>query len=297
MPANEDERIARLLREVLREEAERVPLPPPEVLWERVKSRLASPPPRRRLLPALAVCAAAAIGLLILTGLPGPWTESARQQIALGPQSQSTQVAPQTLSGGPPGSESAAQPEKESGSVLHDAQSEPPAAAEPRFREQPEGEAGAPGEGNAAVPQEQYLLRSSTTPSARNHKTPRSAEDTGTADQAGKTLPFTLPVISALPAGLSESELTVEREEKGTVASLVYRGGESFLCLRVSDRPWTEGPETGEEVTIGQAVGRMGTEADRTWLRWSENGLYLELESNLPPKEVLAAARSLLWSP
>ncbi|MGB9885444.1 MAG: hypothetical protein ACPLPT_00025 [Moorellales bacterium] len=299
-----EEDLGRQIREALQEEAEKAILPPAEEVWARIRTRISSRPPRRRFLPVLVACGlAAAVLALVLTGPWGAGRGVAPPQVALGPGSAANDGStPSLLADREPleATESATPFKREEAQA--EARQEklaPPSAAAETLAGSGETAASedAKGEEPAPAAAEADRLRAHSLPSARNHQPPPRPSVSPTREEVRDQLPFALPSPTELPAGLVFSDLKVESQEQQTVATLVYRGERNYLYLRVSNGPLEGTLEPAESVTLERAVGVMSRQEQLVRLRWEQDQLFLEIESNLQPDQVLSVANSVRQPP
>lgn len=267
MPRIEKERLATLVAEALREEALQIPVPSPESAWARLKLRLEAQHSTRRrwwkLIPAAGVAAALAV-TLALVSLTGP---SVREPLSLKiPQ------APLSSTG---------TEEK----ILHDEQTPKEAGST----------AGKEGAFPAASAPAHPPTKTAAPLPARNRATLPSSGEPVDWEEARALLPFPLPTPDFVPPSLSFAGLSLRRLDGGrAVVEASYRGEAAHLVLRVANVPWPDQTEPNPAPAARESSAAPLTPEVNVY-RWVERGLYLEIETTLPPEEARAVAQSLRW--
>jgi hypothetical protein len=78
------------------------------------------------------------------------------------------------------------------------------------------------------------------------------------------------------------------------VVEATYQGEGAHLVLRVANVPWPDQTEPNPAPAAPQLAAAPATPEVNVY-RWVERGLYLEIETTLPPEEARAVAQSLRW--
>lgn len=288
LPQKKEQEVARLIAEVLREEAEKAPVPPAEMAWERLKPHLKAAsrlrPTWRRLLPAVGLAAALllVLGGIFLAGQAGLGRFQAKSDkvSSAGPaQVAKEEALPKT-----------SPPAKSETRISYDAApaaGAPGAAGQDELRSRPPEpnvakEAGsralAPGKEQGLkqgqVEAEKAEAAVATAQAAEQGKAPAAAkrpeaaslsggrsggrtieppEERVSWEEAQKLAPFPLPHFASLPPTLELTGVTIRRLDRDrAVVRLVYEeAGGTFVRFRVGNVPPEadgEGPVPGETV-------------------------------------------------
>lgn len=329
-PKEKEHELARLLAEVLREEAAKVPLPPTERIWERLQSRLGPAPPRRRYLwPRFLTAVGLAAALVLVVASLYLAGHSGRQpfQLSLEQQSPAPAAPAKSAAQSPPAAQGEARalfdaPVSKT-SAADKAEQSAPAAPPPASGQPPVATSQAPspdaGQGarvgeireeKVAPPAQEGSAAEAKRrePAAmawgRNGSQPLELPEEHVSWEEARVLaPFPLPELGSLPPSLALADITIRRlDRERAVVRVVYAGIDgTYLALRVGNVPLEAGSEvaaggqTVRQIEVDGAPAQLEVQDGRTALRWRKENLYLDLETNLEITQAMEVARSLKW--